>query len=223
MVSLSKDDDAARDYVGKISDSDFRKQAQAWVDWALATAAINKRKPDAALKLARTDELSHIQRVWILTQCAKLIVPTDPERAMTIVAEATAEARRIDGSDDRARGLLAVADALMIVDQTRVWEALFEVVKAANSADDFTGEGGSLPLTVAGKREINARFDDIPEFDLNGILTELTKKDFDRAVQLAHGFQRDAPRANATITICRTVLNEKPTTSAPTPRSPAKN
>jgi hypothetical protein len=34
----------ARDYVGKIDDSSFRKLAQAWVDWSLVVAAVKKKK-----------------------------------------------------------------------------------------------------------------------------------------------------------------------------------
>ncbi|MFX5157859.1 hypothetical protein ABTC76_20845, partial [Acinetobacter baumannii] len=40
LLSLNKDDPKARDYVSKISESEFRNQAQAWVDWSLAISAL---------------------------------------------------------------------------------------------------------------------------------------------------------------------------------------
>jgi hypothetical protein len=217
-VALSKDDQKARDFVSKISDGEFRKQAQSWIDWGLAVSAVKKKKVDTALDLARTVELSHIQRLWILTQCATLLFPVDPERASSLIDQAAAESRRVESRDERPGALLAIANALMLVEPARVWEALFEVVKAANSSESFTGGDGYLRLSINAKDQfINRRVDHIPEFEIKRIFSELAEKDFDRAVQLAHGFQREAPRANATIAICRAVLNEKSTTSTGTP------
>jgi len=209
LMSLSKDDQNARNYVGKIADSEFRKQAQRWIDWGLAVRAIKKKTVETALELARTVELSHLQRVWILTQSAKLLAATDAERSLSLLDQAIAETRRIESSEERPRALLAVANALLLVEPARVWETLFEVVKAANSSDGFTGDDGSLPLTINSKQQIlSKRFDYIPEFEMKGIFSQIASKDFDRAVQLAHGFQGEAARTNATIAICQSVLKE---------------
>jgi len=216
-LALVKGDPTARDFVSKIADTEFRKRVQTWVDWGLARHAIKQKKADAALKFARSGELPHIHRVWVLTQAAELIFSYDPERAVTVVDEAAAEARRVDASDDRTRGLLAVAHALMVVDPARVWDALFEVVKAANSAEKFTGEDGELELTVGNSQQIRTTSDPIPEFNLKETFGPLAGKNFDRAVQLVHGFERDAPRANATIIVCRAILNERSTISGRTP------
>ncbi|MDX6386059.1 MAG: hypothetical protein QOK48_3632 [Blastocatellia bacterium] len=70
LLALSKDDLRARDYVSKIEESWFREQAQAWVDPCLAISAIAKKKIEVALEMARIGQLTHIQRVWILTQAA---------------------------------------------------------------------------------------------------------------------------------------------------------
>jgi hypothetical protein len=50
---------------------------------------------------------------------------------------------------------------------------------------------------------------DVPDFDVAGIFSSLAADDYDRAVQLARGFQGAAPRATATIAIARSVLKEK--------------
>jgi hypothetical protein len=210
LLALSKDDLKARDYVSKIDESGFRKQAQAWVDVVLAISAIDKKKIETALELARIGELTHIQRVWILTQAAKLLAKTDRDKALSLLDDATSEARRIEGVDlDRPRGLLAIANALRLVEPSRVWDAVFDAVKAANSTEGFAGEGGVLTLAVSSKGEIANRNDGVPDFDIEGIFGKLANDDFDRAVQLARGFQNEAPRANATIAIARSVLNEK--------------
>lgn len=224
LLALNKEDLKARDYVSKIEESGFRKQAQAWVDWGLAIRAIKKKKIETALELARSGELTHIQRVWILTQSAKLLAKTDRDKALSLLDAATAEARRIEGANlNRPRGLLAIANALRLIEPSRVWDAIFDAVKAANSAENFTGEDGVLSITVNNKSQILGRkFDALPDFDIKGIFGEVANNDFDRAVQLARGFQGEAPRANATIAICRSVLNEK-SALVPTPQSATKN
>lgn len=209
LLKLNKDDLKARDYASRIEESGFRKQAQAWVDWSLAVSAIQKKKTDLALELNRTGEFTHIQRVWILTQAAKLFAKAERAKALSLVDAATAEARRIDGGDlDRPRGLFAVADALRVVDPARVSEAIFEAVKAANSTDGFTGEGGMITQTMHAREQIRINPQNIPEFDIEATFSALATDDYQRAVELARGFQAEAPRANATIAIARSMLRE---------------
>jgi hypothetical protein len=209
LLALRKDDLKARDYVGKIEESEFRKQAQAWVDWGLAVNAIDKKKNELALDLNRTGELSHLQRVWILTQVSKQLAKTDRFKASSLLDTATAEARRIDGGDqDRPRALFAIANALRVVEPARVSEAIFEAVKAANSTDGFTGEGGMISQTMNGGGMISVNPQPVPDFDIEGVFAALASEDYERAVELARGFQCEAPRANATIAIARSVLKQ---------------
>ena len=218
LLALKKFDLKARDYVSKIEESGFRKQAQAWVDWSLAVGAIEKKKIEVALELNRTGELTHIQRVWILTQAAQLLARADRVRASSLVDAAAAEARRIDGGDlNRPRGLFAIANALRVVEPARVSEAVLEAVKAANSTDGFTGEGGMVTQTMNTKGMIRVSPQPVPEFDVAVVFGALANEDYQGAVQLARGFQAEAPRANATIAIARSVLNDKRAARVPTP------
>jgi hypothetical protein len=57
----------------------------------------------------------------------------------------------------------------------------------------------------------------VPDFDLEGIFGKLADDDYERAIQMARGFQGEAPRVNATIAIARSMMNEK---SAPAPTMP---
>lgn len=216
LIALNKEDLKARDYVSRIEDSDFRKRAQAYVDWGLASRAVKKKEIEKALELARKGELTHIQRVWIFTQSAKLLATTDHGGALSLVDEATSEARRIEGSDlDRPRALLGIANALSLIEPSRMWDSIFDAVKAANSTDGFVGEGAALNLTLTSKSKILTSREPVPDFDIRGIFGEAANEDFERSVELARGFQGEAPRANATIAICRSVLNAKKTTTPP--------
>jgi hypothetical protein len=59
------------------------------------------------------------------------------------------------------------------------------------------------------KSVINIRSQPVPDFDIEELFGALANEDYERAVQLARGFQGEAARANATIAIARTVLNDK--------------
>jgi hypothetical protein len=221
LLALSKDDMKARDFVSKIEEGWVRKLAQAWVDWGLALGAIKKKAVETALELARKGELTHIQRVWVFTQSAKLLAKSDRAEALSLLDDAGTEARRIDVVDlDRPRGLLAIANALEIVEPARAWDAIFDAVKAANSSEGFTGEGGVIALSINAKGLVMKKLDANPDFEIKGIFGDMAKENYERAVQLARGFQGEAARANATITICQSVLSDKP---PPTTRPAAKD
>jgi hypothetical protein len=223
LLALSKDDMKARDHVSKIDEREFRKQAQAWVDGSLVIRAISKKKVETALELARIGELTHIQRVWILAQAAKLLAKTDRDKALSLLDDATAEARRIDGGDpDRPRGLLAIANGLKLFEPSRAWDAVFDGVRAANSTEGFTGEDGVLTLVINSKGQIRVSPVYVPDFDIEGIFGQLANDDYDRAVQLARGFQGEAPRAGATIAIARSLLRPK-STPVPAQQAATKN
>ena len=205
--TAGRGDMKARDYASKVDDMEVRKALQAYIDPSLASHAVQKKLTDQALELVHKGELTHLQKVWVLTECAKILKPADLDKATELVEAAAAEARRIDVSDNgRAQGLIAVANALKEVDITRVWDATFDAVKAANSAQAFTGEDGELVLKFQGKGYSSVNTNDVQEFDLEGIFRDLAGYDYDRAVELARGFEREGPRAVATIAIARAIL-----------------
>ena len=211
-MAIARGDIRARDFVSKIEETEYRKQAQAFIDAGLAQNLVRQKLTERALDLARKGELTHIQRVWVLTQCATQFAKTNRERALELVDEAVLEARRIDVSDPyRPRGLFAVANVLKSLDTTRVWEATFDAVKAANSSEGFSGEDGALALRFQRKGYSVVYGNDVPDFDVEGIFRELTMRDYERAVELARGFRGEGPRAVATIAIARAVLEPKTT------------
>jgi hypothetical protein len=211
FYSFRRGDLRARDFISKIEDPELRKQAQAYVDGALAIQLINKKdKIDLLLELVAKGELSHLQKAWVLGTVAREVVKTDRQKALDLIEEAASEARRIDVSDpNRPRALLAVANSLYFIDASRVWDATFDAVKAANSAEDFTGEDGEIVLKFSSKSQSSVSNHDVTDFDVAGIFKSLAERDYERAVELARGFQGEGPRAVATIAIARAVLEPK--------------
>ena len=210
MNALATNDLRARDLVTKIDESELRKSAQAYIDAALATSAIDRKDTERALEMAHIGELTHLQRAWVLTQSAKLLAKTDRAKSLDLLDQAGIEARRIDVSDPgRPRALMAVATVLEPIDVPRAWDAAFDAVKAANSAEGFTGEDGELTLRFQSKGSSAVYSNSVADFDVAGIFAALAEEDYDRAVQLARGFEGQAPRATATIAIARSVLSKK--------------
>ncbi|HEX7335526.1 MAG TPA: hypothetical protein VF290_28790 [Pyrinomonadaceae bacterium] len=210
FLALSKGEMRARDLVSKVEDAEQRKQAQTYVDVTLTAHFVSKKQPDQALELIRKGDLSHIHKAWALSECAKLLDKTDHQKALDLIDDAADEARRIEGSDPAApRALVAVANAVKVVAPERVWDATFDAVKAANSAEGFTGEDGRLVMKFEGKGQRSIRTDGVSEFNLDGIFRDLATRDYDRAVELARGFQGEGPRAVATIAIARAILEPK--------------
>jgi len=206
-LTSSKGDLRAREFASKVEDSEVRKQLQAYIDSSLASYFVGKKDTDQALEMVRKGELTHILKTWVLTECAKILAKTDRDKALELIDEAETEARRIEVSDPALpRGLIAVANAFKFVDPSRVWDATFDAVKAANSAEGFTGEDGEIVMKFQSQGQSSIHSSDVADFDLDGIFRELATKDYDRAVELARGFQGEGPRAVATIAIARAIL-----------------
>lgn len=215
-ISAGKSDLRARDYVDKIEDSELRQSARAFIDMSLVMRAVEKKDTKLTLELARIGELSHLHRVWLLTQVSKLLLKTDREKALALLDDASPEAARIDKSDaDHPRALLAIVNARLALDRKRAWDETFDAIKAANSAEGFSGEDGRVVISLQTKGMNSMRANSAPDFDVTGVFSELAKEDYSRAVDLARGFERDAPRASAVIAIARAVLEnkERPTTN----------
>jgi hypothetical protein len=207
---IDNEDNRARDYVDKIADSDLRQKVRAYIDASMLMNAVGRKSANRVIDLARTGELTHFQKSWGLSQAARLLGKTDLEKALSVVEESANEARRIDVSDpDRPRALIAIVNALLTIDRHKAWDAVDDVLKAANSVETFTGEDGVLRTSLITKNNASTRSSSAGEFNLDPLFTELAREDFEKSIEVARQFEREAPRAAATIAIARTVLEDK--------------
>jgi len=89
--------------------------------------ADDRKDTDQDQQIARTGELNNLVKTWVYTQSSKLLTKTDREKALALLEDANAEARRIDGSDaDRPRALMAVANALFVSDRGKTWDEVYD-------------------------------------------------------------------------------------------------
>ncbi len=210
-VSLSQDaDPRAKDLVDKIENSDLRKSVKAYTDFQLVQVAIRNKDVAEVTRLVKSGDLTSIQKVWALTSAAKFVIAAERSRAADMLEESLAESRRISASDpDRARALTAVAVGFGEIDRVRSWELLGEVVKAANSADAYTGEDSRISSRLQTKYMVVMTNGTAEDFDLLAVFRHLARADLLRAIQLAKTFTGEAPRAVATLAIARTVLEKR--------------
>ncbi|HKO97994.1 MAG TPA: hypothetical protein VJU86_13435 [Pyrinomonadaceae bacterium] len=211
MGAAAKDHERARELAEKIEEPELRKQLLAYLAFDAMRSAIREKKPDDAIRLSKSMELNNVNRAWGLTEAGGLLGGTEPERAIEVLDNATAEAKRIDqNSPDRVRALIAIVTQFQKFDKARAWGMMDEVIKSANQYSAFTGEDGELTLRVAfkggGAMTNNFR---VENYDLNGLFTSLAQDDFNRAVDLPKGFTGESPRAISVLAIARTVLDKK--------------
>ena len=216
--TAQKGDMRARDFTEKIEESELRKKARPYVDMTLAMRAVEKKETEKALTMADKGDLTHIQRVWLLTQTAKALPPAERDKALEIIAEAVVEARRLEVSDpDRPRALVAVANAFLVTDRGRAWETMLEVAKASNSAEGFNGEDGRLEVRLQSQNMTSLRTSTVDDFNLPGVFRSLSQENATQAIEIARSFEGEAPRATALIAIARTLLSDKPSVSGAQP------
>ncbi|MDT7602048.1 MAG: hypothetical protein QOF61_45 [Acidobacteriota bacterium] len=215
LIASRKDDPHARDYAAKIENADLRQQTYAFVDFTAVNRAIQKKDGMEVLRLAQSGDLNPTQRTWAYTEAARLL-KEDRAHALEALEAAFVSARKIDADDpDRPRAMVAVATEFFAVDRNRAWELMADVVKAANTASEFTGADAGMAARVQAQNMRSTINFPAPSFDLNGIFASLGKDDMNRAVTLAQTFTGESPRAVATLAIARAVLEEKkPATSA---------
>jgi hypothetical protein len=188
----------------------MRKNVKAYTDFQLTQLAVRNKDVTEVTRLAKTGELTSIQKVWAFTTAARFAAVSERSRASDLLDEALNESRRISGSNpDKARALTAVAAGFGEIDRVRSWETLNEVIKAANSADAFTGEDSQISSRLQTPQMVVATNATAEDFDLLSVFRILSRADLLRAIQVAKGFTGEAPRAVATLAIARSVLEKR--------------
>jgi len=203
-------DPRVEEFLAKIEDADTRQRLRAYVDFEAARQAVNDKDVAEVLRLARGRTLTSLQRAWALTEAARLLSKSEPGRAAEILDEALTEAKeRIDAaSKERVSALVAIATQLVEIDRARAWEVMHEVVKASNTAKEYTGEDGRLSTRFQTKSMTMMMSSSAQSFDLADIFSKLAREDLQRAADLARTFEGESPRSFATLAVARAVLEK---------------
>ena len=210
VVLATQGDARAQDLADKIDNSEWRASVRGYVDLSLIQFAIRKKDAPSVARLAKAGVLSHTQRVWAYTEAARLLMNSDRSRAVDLLEEALAEARRIEADDpNRAGMLIAVATQFLTADRVRAWEIMGEAVKAANGTEEFAGEDVGLNAGLVTESGLKLIEIGGSEFSLAGMFRSLAKEDLTRASDLARSFKHDGPRAVATLALASAVFEKR--------------
>jgi hypothetical protein len=211
MRAADSGDMRARDFADKIEDSETRNGVRRFVDYNLIRGLLGKDNVSEALRLAAKSDLTHAHRTAILRSAARLLVMTDRARALTLLDESLAVARRIDaGTPERAYALTGLLAEFVKVEPSRGWLLADETVKAANGVAGFTGEDGQIQMDLEGKFSIRMGMQLASSSDLPEAFGGLAADDPFHALSVAGDFTGEAPRALATIAAARAILTRKP-------------
>ncbi|MET0624153.1 MAG: hypothetical protein ABW250_14305 [Pyrinomonadaceae bacterium] len=208
--AMQKKDPRLEEFLAKIEDADTRQKLRAYIDVEAARAAANEKDVAELVRIARAGTLTSFQKVWALTEAARMLAKDEPGRTVELLDEALVEAKeRIDAaSKERVGAFVAVATQLVEIDRPRAWEVMLEVVKASNAAKDYTGEDGRIDTRFQSKNMTMRSSSSAQSFDLTDIFTKLANEDLQRAADLARTFEGESPRAFATLAVARTVLGK---------------
>jgi tetratricopeptide (TPR) repeat protein len=210
MSALRNGDPRAEELVNKIEDTDLRQRVRAYVDFQSVHTALGKNDTNEVVKIARAGGLTAIQKTWALTEAARLLSKSDPGRAADLLDEALREAKEHidDAAPERVSALVSIATQFAELNDQRAWTVMQDAVKAANASKTYTGEDGRLGTRLETKNMTMMSNFSAESFDLSGIFARLARENLPRAIDLAHGFDGEAPRAVATLAIAHAILDK---------------
>lgn len=214
VLAAEQGDDKAENIVQEISSPELRGQVRVYVLMVLAKYALANKRLEKALALARTEDLSSIERVWIYLQASELIGTKRPAKAIDVVLEAVPIARRIGSSDpDKTRAMVAIGAQLMKFNPELAKEYVTEAIMAANKTDDFSGEDTIVEVRLETPLGDWAAYYGTPNFALKNLFRELAQEDFFQAVNMANNLKGKEPRSVAMIAIGQSTLHKSNTSS----------
>lgn len=195
--------------VEKISSEELRKRVLVYVYMALAKRAVESKNVKRAIELARAEELTPIQRVWVYLEAARILGTKRPAEAAEVLSEAASVARRIAvGDPDSARAIVGIATQLMELDRERAKEYVLEAVTAANKADGFKGEDTTIEVTLETPGGMWTASYGTPDFALKSLFRKLALEDLSEAINTAGSLSGEEPRSVAMIAIANSVLQK---------------
>jgi hypothetical protein len=209
-VAVKKNDPKARELANKIDDPELRKSVRGFVDFLLVSKFLAKPDLEKALQLARTGELSHLQRAWSYAEIAALQKSAAREQAMESIREAATEAERISvTSSESAQAWVALARRGAEVDPARKWETVLDAIKKVNNAPGYTGDENELSVSFQSKNNVQVMQVPAPSINLVALFETLSAEDIYQAADMARSITNESARAVALIATASSAFDQK--------------
>lgn len=213
--------DRARRAAKEIENTDSRRAALSFIavsqiaDLARAYADDEENDYESIVKFLNGADVPPLASAWGYAEAATIAARRADSRpaSLQLLDEAERYAARVEaGSDERVAAYLIVAGIAARLDRERAWRLLYEVVKAANESEDFTGEELSIYIkaTEASKPDDPDYFSVTSEaFRFDRIFATMAQLDLTKTLSDARALNGKVPQAFAYIAIARAVLDKK--------------
>jgi hypothetical protein len=209
-VAVKKNDPKAREFANKIDDPELKRSVRGFVDFILVGKFLAKPDLERALQLARTGELSHLQRAWSYAEIAALQKSTAREQAIESIREAAAEAERISvTSSESAEAWVAIARRGAEVDPTRKWEMILDTIKKVNNAPGYVGDENELSVSFQSKNNVQVMQVSAPSINLVALFETLSADDIYQAADMARSITNECARAVALLATASSAFERK--------------
>lgn len=210
--------DRAKRAASEIEETNLRRAALSFIavnqiaDLLRAFADDKEENFDGLAKFVRNADVPPLAGAWGLAQTAVIAARQGKlARAAELIDEAEAYAARTPaGTRQRVAAYTAVARLAASFDMKRAWEILPEVVRAANSVEDYAGDEGSIDIAVEQNAEaeiLEPLSVEADIFRLDGIFATMAAQDYDKALAAARVLGKETPQAFASLAIARVRLN----------------
>lgn len=208
-LAAEKNDVRARDWAEKISDSNLRDKVLAFVDFILIRRLIEKRDADKALTLLKKAKLPQLQRIWFMTEIAKLFGKKREIEARYLLEEAVAEVRKA-GRDEtwKANALSAITNLYLTFDEWRSWQLTPEVVEAANTATVFNDKPDVSANLQTGGGIAMIKLD-AQSLSIATLFANLAPRNIYQAANLAENLKDEYQRALSLLAVASSQLKKK--------------
>jgi hypothetical protein len=203
-----------------IEDGSLRRAALAYIvvqqiaDIARAYKEDKENDFESAARFVRRADAPPFASAWGLAQAAVIASrKKDAEATNALLTEAESYAARADkDSRQRVAAYLVITSAAAEVKAERAWDFLSELVRAANSTPDYTGDESRLP-TSADTLEDSTLQDELTieseSFRLAPVFATMARLNFDKALAQAEALTGEIPRAYARLATARAELEKK--------------
>ncbi|MDT5124033.1 MAG: hypothetical protein QOC96_3515 [Acidobacteriota bacterium] len=217
MATSFKSWDRAKRAAAELENEDVRRAALSFIQVNqikdLTDAFKDEKENDyeGVAKFVREANVPPFAKAWGLAQVAVIASrkrgPQAAQHVTQILNEAESYAARVEqGTPERVAAYSSVLMAAAQLDPPRAWTLLRELVRSANSVEDFTGDDTGIDLTGdenstdAGALHFSIGAD---VFRLEIIFATMAHLDFDKALAEARALDGHVPQAFAMIAIAK--------------------
>lgn len=212
--------DRARRAAGEIENADARRAALSFIsvsqisDLARTFADDEENDYESIIKFLNGADVPPLASAWGYAEAALIAARREDKRpALPLLDEAERYAARVEmRSRQRVAAYAIVGGAAARLDRERAWTLLYEVVKAANAVEDFTGDEFSLDImaTETSRADAPDSFSVTSDaFRFDKIFATMAQLDLLKTLSDARSLEGDVPQAFAYIAIARAVLDKK--------------